>query len=106
MDSRIGGAHHSSLCAVPGNSRCVVRLYVDHELQQQILEPVAEGDLWRRGKAELLADVVGPVVRAADVTLDKIPRAGLHTHPVGTSLITSTKLISQQTVETSHQFRH
>ena len=60
----------------------MVRLHVDHELQEQVLEPVAEGDLRGGSEAELLANAIGPIVGAAHVALDEVSGRGLNANPI------------------------
>ena len=80
--SKIGDSYQSFLCAVPSHSSGVMCLHIDHELQQKILESVAKGHLRRRSQTELLADIIGPVVRAAHIALDEISRSRLHADPM------------------------
>ena len=59
-----------------------MRLHVDHEFQEKVLEAVAEGYLRSGGETELLADTIGPVVGAAHIALDEVSGRGLNTNPI------------------------
>ena len=63
-----------------------MRLHVDHEFQDQVLEPIAEGDLRGGCESELLANTIGPIVGAAHIALDEVSGRRLYANPIITKI--------------------